>query len=64
MRNNIGLAHYRQMLNYALAEGESGGYYGNRAQYEKRHDQIVAFLQEAIERLDAKQKAKAIEKTK
>jgi hypothetical protein len=52
------------MLNYALAEGESGGYYGNRAQYEKRHDQIVAFLQEAIERLDAKQKAKAIEKTK
>ena len=62
MKNNIGRAHYEQLLSYAKERENDGWFYGNRSHFEKRHAQIVAFLEEAIERLDAKQQAKAIEK--
>ena len=64
MKNNIGHAHYEQLLSYAKERERERWYYGSYSQFEKRHAHIVAFLEEAIERLDAKQKAKAIEKTK
>lgn len=63
MKNNIGRAHYEQLLAYAKDREHSLWYYGSKTHFEKRHAQIVAFLEEAIEKLDAKQQAKAIEKT-
>ena len=54
MRNNIGRTHYEQMLVYAKAYEDAGWYYGNKAHFEKRHGQIMRFLEEAIEKCDAR----------
>lgn len=35
-----------QLYYYAEKAKESGEYYGNRKQFEKRHDEIVAWLNE------------------
>ena len=52
MKNNVGRTHYEQMLIYAKAYEDAGWYYGNKAQFEKRHGQIMRFLEEAIEKCD------------
>ena len=57
MRNNIGKTHYEQLLSYAEFMERDGSYYGNKAQYEKRHKQIVLFLTEAIQKIDSKKSA-------
>jgi hypothetical protein len=48
MRNNIGKSHYEQLMSYAGARDREGWYYGNKSQFEKRHLQILKFLNEAI----------------
>ncbi len=53
MRNNIGKAHYQQMLFYSERYSKHGEHYGNHAQFVKRHEQIVKFINEAIARIDA-----------
>ena len=40
------------MLVYARAYEDAGWYYGNKQQFEKRHKQIIKFLEEAIEKAD------------
>ena len=54
MRNNIGLSHYYQLLSYAIDAHERGDYYGNKAHFEKRHAQIIAFIHSAIEEFEDK----------
>lgn len=58
VKNNIGLAHYYQMLHYAKAAEEHGCYYGNKTHFQKRHDHIISFLNEAIDKLEAKKQRK------
>ena len=54
MRNNIGLQHYYQLLSYVHHAKDRGEYYGNKRNFDRRHDQIVVFLLEAIEKLEDK----------
>lgn len=58
MRNNIGLTHYKQLLTYAVSAKERGEYYGHKESHEKRHAQIICFLEEAIDKLEAKKQGK------
>lgn len=48
MKHNIGKSHYLQLISYAAARDRDGWYYGNKSQFEKRHQQILRFLNEAI----------------
>ena len=52
MRNNIGRTHYQQLLAYAEHGQDDGWYYGPKGQFEKRHEQIIKFLKEAILKID------------
>jgi hypothetical protein len=52
MRNNIARAHYQQLLTYAEHAHDEGWYYGPKGQFEKRHEQIMRFLNEAILKID------------
>jgi hypothetical protein len=42
----------RQLHGYCMVAEEDGGYYGNEKQYWKRHENIRAFLEDAIYKLE------------
>ena len=42
----------RQLYGYCMVAEEDGGYYGNEKQYWKRHNNIKAFLNDAIDKLE------------
>ena len=46
-RKSLTPAHIRQLLNYCESAKRTG-YYGNRAQWEKRHGHIVVWLEQML----------------
>jgi hypothetical protein len=47
--NGIRLSHLRQLASYVHERDESGWYYGNKVQFEKRHADIVRWIDGAVE---------------
>ena len=45
--------HFEQLLDYLRERDESGWYYGNKPQFEKRHDELKVWLEEIIEALES-----------
>jgi len=43
------IAHINQLMAYAENRDRDGWYYGNREQFEKRHLEILEFLNKIIE---------------
>ena len=46
------LAHFNQIMAYIKDCEEQGWYYGNKAQFEKRRDEIKAWTEDCIRLLD------------
>jgi hypothetical protein len=42
----------QQLMSYCYWAQGSGDYYGNEAQFRKRHDNIVAWIDDCIEKLE------------
>jgi hypothetical protein len=42
-------AHLQQLLDYVEHREREGWYYGNRKQYEKRHAELKAWLEQAVD---------------
>ena len=45
----IGVAHLTQLLNYVYDWEETKYYYGNEKQFEKRHNEIKKWLENAVD---------------
>jgi hypothetical protein len=41
-------AHLRQLTSYIHKRDESGWYYGNRIQFEKRHSDLIKWIYDAV----------------
>lgn len=48
----LSLAHFNQIMAYIEDCEEQGWYYGNKAQFEKRRDEIKAWAEDCIRLLD------------
>lgn len=46
------LTELRQLLSYCEARDESGWYFGNKEQFEKRHFEIETQIERAIDELE------------
>jgi len=42
-------AHLSQLLSYIETRDETGWYYGNRTQFEKRHNDLKIWIQDAVD---------------
>lgn len=42
------LAHLRQLQSYIETRGETGWYYGNKKQFEKRHADLEEWIDNAV----------------
>lgn len=51
-------AHYHQLLSYAEHSAREGWYYAPKAQFEKRHKEIMEFLCDAIKKSEKPAKDK------
>ena len=47
--NGLRLAHLRQLQAYVHSRDESGWYYGPKAQFEKRHLELIQWIDAAVE---------------
>ena len=47
--NGLRLAHLRQLQSYVHSRDESGWYYGPKAQFEKRHLELIQWIDAAVE---------------
>ena len=43
--NKLRQTHINQLLNYCIDNEREGSYYGNKEQYEKRHQEIKEWLE-------------------
>jgi hypothetical protein len=43
------LTHLRQLRSYIYDREESGWYYGNKAYFDKRHDDIIKWIDDAVD---------------
>lgn len=48
---HLNRTHLQQMLSYAKDRERDGWYYGNPKQFVKRHEEIVSWLQDALEKI-------------
>ena len=48
MENKLRPVHYRQLLSYAESAARNEWYYGNKANFIKRHGEIVRFLNDEV----------------
>ena len=50
--NGLRKTHFNQLLVCLDMRDREGWYFGNRKQFEKRHDELKAWLEEIIEALE------------
>lgn len=47
--NGLRLSHLRQLASYVHNRDDNGWYYGNKDQFEKRHTDLVNWIDSAVE---------------
>jgi len=52
IKKTLKRTHLEQLMSYCYAAHGRGDYYGNEAQFRKRHDEIVKWLEDCLETLD------------